>query len=149
LLTLAASVLVGYRFLWRGRFRADAAVPLLGSAVARHEPRASLLELRRRSMLHSGNVWEAVHQLARQVFETAGVPPADEALPLVLVGGGWWQRRRVKRRVARLWKLARGETPVRIPPAALRHWLRDLEELKTALSDGTIGLTGAGRSPGE
>ncbi len=61
--------------------------------------------------------------------------------PRVTVRGGWWQRQRIGRRVTRLWRLARGEAPILTSPAALNRWLRELEELKTALANGTIQLT--------
>jgi hypothetical protein len=139
--TLAAMVLLGYFFLWRGRHRHESSVPLLAHAVSQHEPGASLLEQRRRALLRSGNVWETVHQLARQCFEEAGIPLTGDAPPRLVAQGGWRQRRHAGRRVARLWKLACGDAPVRISPAALNRWLRDLEELKTALANGTIRLT--------
>jgi hypothetical protein len=140
LLTLLGILLLGYFFLWRGRFRQESAVPLLAHALSQHEPRASVLELRRRALLRSGNVWELAHQLARQYFESAGVALTSRSAPRVSAQGSWWQRWRVRRRVARLWQLARGDAPVRIPPAALNLWLRDLEELKIALAKGTITL---------
>jgi hypothetical protein len=140
-LTLALALLLGYLFLWRGRHRPEPAVPLLAHAVSRHEPSASLLEQRRRALLRSGNVWETAHQLVRQYFETAGIPLNGDSPPRVRVQGGWWQRQRVGRRVARLWRLARGEAPILTSPAALKRWLRELEELKTALANGTIQLT--------
>ncbi len=116
-------------------------MPLLGYAVAQHEPKASLLEQRRRPMLRAGNVWETAHQLARQCFESAGIPLTGRPRRASPCSGGWWQRWRVSRRVARLWELARGDAPARISPAALQRWLRELEELKSALANGTIRLT--------
>jgi hypothetical protein len=139
--TLAAMVLLGYLFLWRGRHRHESSVPLLAHAVGQHEPGASLLEQRRRALLRSGNVWETAHQLARQCFEEAGIPLNSDAPPRLVAQGGWRQRLQASRSVARLWKLARGDAPVRISPAALNRWLRDLEQLKTALANGTIQLT--------
>jgi hypothetical protein len=141
LLTLAALVLAAYRLVRYARHRLDAAVPMLAQAVTQHEPKASLLEQRRRALLRSGNVWETVHQLARQQFEAAGIPLTDSSPPRLAIEGGWWQRWRFRRRVARLWELARGETPARISPPALRRWLRDLEELKTAMARGMIQRT--------
>jgi hypothetical protein len=141
LLTLAALMLAAYRFFRHARHRVDAAVPMLAQAVTQHEPKASLLEQRRRALLRSGNVWETVHQLARQQFESAGIPLTGSSPPRLTTEGSWWQRWRVRRRVARLWQLARGETPARISPPALRRWMRDLEELKTILANGTIQRT--------
>lgn len=142
LFTLLGVLLLGYSYFWRGRYRQESAVPLLAHVVSQHEPRTSGLELRRRAMLRSGNVWELAHQLARQYFASAGIPLTGPSAPRVSAQGGWWQRWRVRRRVARLWRLARGDAPTRISPGALKLWLRDLEELKTALASGTIKLMG-------
>ncbi|HZV06335.1 MAG TPA: DUF4350 domain-containing protein [Gemmataceae bacterium] len=142
LLTLAAFLFLVYRFLWRARHRLETAAPLLADAVGQHEPRATLLDQRRRALLRLGNVWEMGHCLARECFESAGVALTGASPPRVtMTQGSWRQRWRIRRRVARLWRLARGTTPVPLSPAALHHQVRELEELKTALANGTIRLT--------
>jgi hypothetical protein len=141
LLTLAAVLLLGYRFLWRTRHRPELAVPLLSKALREHEPKASLLDQRRRALLRSGNLWEMGHRLARECFESAGLALRDTSPPRVVkTQGSRWQRWRVNRRIARLWQLARGDTPTPLSPAALQHRLREIEELKTGLANGTIEL---------
>ena len=110
--------------------------------AAQHEPRASLIEQRRRAVLRAGNVWETAHRLARQCFEAAGIPMTVASAPRIVVRGSWWHRWRVRRRVERLWELARGTAPARIPPHALKRWLRELDGLKSALANGTIELMG-------
>jgi hypothetical protein len=147
LLTFALFLLLGYRFVWRERYRLDVTVPRLARVVAQHEPRASLLEQRRWAMLRAGNVWETAHQSARLCFQSAGISLIGKFPPRISVQGNWWRRWRIARRVGRLWELARGDAPARIPPAALKHWLRDLEELRTALSKGTIRLTDTSERP--
>jgi hypothetical protein len=143
LLTLAARLFMSYRFLWRTRHRPELAVPLLSKTLRQHEPKAPLLDQRRRELLRSGNVWEMGHRLAREYFESAGVTLRDAAPPrVVLARGSRWQHWRVNRRVARLWRLARGNAPKPLSPAALQHRLREIEELKTALANGTIVLMG-------
>ncbi len=142
LLTLAAVLFLGYRFLWRTRHRPELAVPLLSKALREHEPKASLLDQRRRALMRSGNLWEMGHRLAQECFESTGVAVTSTSPPRVLnTQGSRWQRWRVNRRIARLWRLARGDTPTPLSPAALQHRLRDIEELKTGLANGTIELT--------
>jgi hypothetical protein len=138
LLTFAFLMLLAYRVVWRERYRIDLGVPRLARVVAQHEPKSSLLEQRRWAMLRAGNVWETAHQSARLCFQSAGIPLTGTFPPRITTGGGWWRRWRVARRVGRLWELARGTAPARIPPAALKRWLRDLDELQTALAKGTI-----------
>jgi hypothetical protein len=141
LLTWAALLFLGYRFLWRTRYRTELAVPLLSNAIREHEPNVSLLDQRRRALLRLGNVWEMGHRLARECFESFGVSLTSATPPRVLrAPGSRWQRWRLNRRVARLWRLARGDEPTPLSPIALKHRLRELEELKTALANGTIVL---------
>jgi hypothetical protein len=135
-------MLLAYRFLWRSRYRAaSSAVPLLAEAVGQHEPKMSLLEQRRRAVMRSGNVWETAHRLAREGFESAGVPLTATMPRIGITHGSAWQRWRLRRRLRRLWQLARGDAAFPISPTALKYWLRELEELKRALADGTIRLT--------
>jgi hypothetical protein len=137
--TVILLVYLIYRIGIRGRFRLDAGVPLLAHEVARHTPGAPLLEQRFRSALRAGNLWETAHGLARQWF--ASLPPAAGAAPpRVVVRGGWWRRSSLQRRFTRLWRLAHETAPVRVSPRALRRMLRDLDEMKAALADGTLRL---------
>ena len=142
LLTFAALLLLAHRFLWRTRHRPELAVPSLSKALREHEPKGPLLDQRRRALLRSGNVWEVGHRLARECFASAGVVLTSASPPrAVMSRGGRWQRWRVNRRIARLWRLARGDAPKPLSSAALKLRLRELDELKTALANGTIELT--------
>jgi hypothetical protein len=138
-LTVVFLVYFIYRVGIRGRFRLDAAVPLLAHEVARHTPAAPLMEQRYHSALKAGNLWETAHALARQWFASLALG-AGTAPPEVVVRGGWWQRSSLRRRFRRLWRLAHDSIPVRVTPRALRALLRDLDEMKAALADGTIRL---------
>ncbi len=139
ILTVVLLVYFVYRVGIRGRFRLDSAVPLLAHEVARHRPAAPLLELRYRSALAAGNLWETAHGLARQWV--ASLPVAGDATPpRVVVRGGWRQRFGLRRRFRRLWRLAHDTVPVRVRPRRLRGLLRDLDEVKTALAEGRLVL---------
>lgn len=142
LLTLAAALFLVYRFVWRSRHRLDLAVPSLAKTLRDHEPRASLLDQRRRALLRLGNVWEMGHRLAQEVFESAGVALPGASRPRVrMLSASRWRRWRVQRRVFRLWRLARGDAPAFLSPAALQRLLCEVEQLKSALADGTIVLS--------
>ena len=139
LLTLAASLLVSYRFLWRGRYRPESAVLSLTDALGPHRSKLSWMEQRRRAQLRSGNVWETAHRLARECFESANISLSAPAPPrMVMTHGGWRRRWRLRRRLVRLWHLAHGNAPFVISPKALQRRVRELEELKIALADGTL-----------
>lgn len=140
LLTLAALAFLSYRFLWRTRHRPESAFPLPSEVLREHEPKSPLLDQRRRALLRSGNVWEVGHCLAREFFGSLSVPLTGRAPHVVMVHGGRWQRWRARRRVARLWRLACGDAAKRISSTTLRLRLREMDELKTALANGTIEL---------
>jgi hypothetical protein len=129
----------GFRLLTRGRHRAEPAVLPLARAAALHVPTAPLLEQRHQALLRGGNVWEAARGVARQWFAAAGAP-AGEAVPHVVVEGGWWERWVMRRRVRRLWRLAYGPRPVRVSLRALRRLVGELEELSVALANGSLRL---------
>jgi hypothetical protein len=141
LLTVAALLFLGYHFLWRIRYQLEPSIPLLTEAIGRHQPALSLLDQRRRDLLRSGNVWEMGHGLTRAFFESAGLTLTTAAPPIARMShASWRQRWLFRRRLARLWRLARGDAPARLSPAALKQCLRELEELKTALANGLIQL---------
>jgi len=115
--------------------------PNLARLVQQQEPTESLMEQRTQGMHQVQNLWEIARQVARQVFESAGVAanPGDP-VPAVVVKGGWWQRQRVRQQVGRLWFLAFGKKPVRIGPAQWAGMLRELDQLRRALADGSVRL---------
>jgi hypothetical protein len=149
LLTLAALLLLGHRFLWRTRHHPELAIPSLAKVLRAHEPKASLLEQRRRALLRSGNVWELAHYMAQECFASAGVPLTGAAPPrVVMAQASRWQRWRAHRRMIRLWRLARSEVPTSLSLAAFRRLAREWAELKTALANGTMALNADYRNNG-
>jgi hypothetical protein len=137
--TLLLLLYVGFRITARGRYRVDLGVPLLARQVELHTPAATVLEQRGREALGAGNLWEAARGLAREWF--AELPArAGKGAPHVEAGGGWWRRRSLERRVGRLWVLAHQAEPSRVSPRGLRRVLRDLDDLRAALRDGTVKI---------
>jgi hypothetical protein len=130
------------RIVGPGRYRLDPATPLLPSVVARHRPKTSLFERRRKEMLDNNNLWEAARDRARMVLLAAGVsePGPGGREPKVEVRGGWWHRLRTRRRVLRLWRLAFDPTPQLVPRSAWELINRELDGLKAALASGAVRL---------
>jgi hypothetical protein len=144
-LAIAAGILLGlYGFVRLGLFRHrhDPTAPILARALAKHAPVGALLEQRQEELLRDGNLGEAAHLLARQVFESAGLTPAQrDTPPAVEVRGGWWQRRRWRRRVNELWRLACAAAPGRVSPGQLAKLARQVTGLHAALAAGTVRLS--------
>jgi hypothetical protein len=144
LLTLLLLLYGAYRLGVRARQRTEPTSPLLAQVVGGALPTAPILEQRHQALLRAGNLGEPAGQLARQWFASAGVAEADLGRPpRVHARGGWWQRRRLRRRVGRLWQLARGPAAGagRVSPVAFRRLLGELEALKAALADGSLNLS--------
>jgi hypothetical protein len=100
---------------------------------------------RHRSMLRTGNLWEAARALARQSLETAGAGqiapgPAGPLCPRITVYGPWWRRWRLRRHVDRLWAIGFGTAPQSVSP---RHFARLAQQVKVvtqAAADGSLRL---------
>jgi hypothetical protein len=139
--TILLLAYAAYRVGIRSRLRTEPLVPLLAHAAARQAPAQPLLEQRYQAVHQAGNHWETAHHLARTWFARL-VPAAGASgrAPQLRVSGSWLARWGLGRRLARAWRLARGEAPARVGPRRLRRLLRDLEVLQAALDDGTARL---------
>jgi hypothetical protein len=139
LLTILVLVYAGYRIALRARHKAELGVPLLAHAASRHTPAVPLLEQRYQAVRQAGNLWETAHHLARSWFAALGTAALDGPRPpRLVVRGGWWRRRSLRRRFQRLWCLARGTAPFPVGPRHLRSVLTDLGEVKAALAAGEL-----------
>jgi hypothetical protein len=136
-LTVALLLFGCYRIGVKGRYRHDLTVPPLARVVEQEAPRRLLADQRHEALLRSGNLWETARGLARQCFAPQ---PAALAAPRVVAQGGWWQRWRTRRRVLRLWRLARSGRPVRVRPRRFKSLLAEIEQLKADLRNGTVRL---------
>jgi hypothetical protein len=121
---------------FKARHRSDLQGPLLAGALRRMAPGGAVMEQRRLALIRSDNLWEPARDLSRQCLTEAGVP-AGTAPPAVTVQGGWLRRWTMAGRVKRLWRLAYG-SPARVSLNEWRRLLREVQELKTALADGTV-----------
>jgi hypothetical protein len=141
-LTLALMFFGCVRLLGPARHRLEPGLPALGKTVAEHEPAAAPLAARQEALRRTGNLWEPARALARETFLACGhhPPPGAPAPRVTVTRGGWWQRRRVRRFVLGLWRLAFGAAPV---PVRRPAWLRlpdELAELRALLSRGVVRL---------
>ncbi len=141
LLTLVGLVVGFFRLVLHGFQQQNPVAPSLARLVDQQEPNQSLMEQRNQGMFQAGNLWEIGRQLARQTFETAGIPAkVGDPLPAVRANGGWWQRRRVRDEVAHLWALAFGARPVPVAPTEWPLLLRRLDWLRKSLAAGSVRL---------
>jgi hypothetical protein len=141
LLALLAVIVVLYgswKIGWKARYRSDLQGPLLATALHKLAPVGSVAEQRRFALLVGDNLWEAARDLARQCLAGAGAP-AGQAAPRTTAQGGWLRRWTMAGRVKRLWRLAYGP-PVRVTRAEWPRLVRETQELKAALADGTVRI---------
>jgi hypothetical protein len=128
-LTLLLLLYGAYRVGVRARQRLDPTVPLLARAPPRGRTPGPALP--------AGNLGASAAHLAREWFVAAGADLGRP--PRVLAKGGWWRRLRLRRRVGRLWRLARAAPP-RLSPPAFRRLQGELESLQSALAEGSLSL---------
>jgi hypothetical protein len=129
---------------WKARYRSDLQGPLLATTLHRLAPVGSVAEQRRQALVVGDNLWEEARDLARQCLTlghgletlpqqaTAGHTP-----PRVAADGGWLRRWTMAGRAMRMWRLAYGP-PVRVTRAEWPRLVREAQELRTALADGTV-----------
>jgi hypothetical protein len=139
LLTLVALVAGFFRLIFHGVQNQNPPAPSLARLVEHQEPTDSLMEQRNRGMMQVKNLWEVGRQLARQTFTAAGIAakPGD-GLPAVQLQGGWWARRKLRRKVQFLWALAFGKKPLPVLPAQWPGLLRQLDQLRRDLASGAV-----------
>jgi hypothetical protein len=143
LLGLTAGVLfLGLMRLVRARNRVEAGAPLFERTLGRLAPASALMAERHQAMLHSGNLWEAARDLARQCLE--GVGPAEGApaatAPRISTKGPWWRTRSLRRQALHLWRLAYGDAPVRVSPVQFARLGEEAETIRAALANGTLRI---------
>src|SRR5262249_21902396 len=121
--------LYGFSTLIRARRRVDSDLPLPPVHLATAGP--PLVQQRQNAMLKTGNLWEHARDLAGDCFANVltSPPAAGHRVPepIIEVSGGWWQRRRLGNQVRRLWQLAYGTLPQRVPPLLWARFLQDLD----------------------
>jgi hypothetical protein len=141
--SVLALITYGLYRLAAARHRVDLGAPPLATLLDRQTPAGSLLTRRYQALLDGGNLWEPARALVRQALETAGARGGrgTVAEPRFEVSGGWWQRWRGMRRLRRLWRIAYGARPVRVPPREFALLLRELSGIEAALAGGTWRLT--------
>jgi hypothetical protein len=132
-------LLFGLGRLLKARYHVEAGSSSLAGAVRRLAPQQSVLEQRQQDLLRRDNLWEPARILARECLEpligTAAVDP-----PQLVVQGGWRQRRRLKKQVHRLWRLAYEAAPTSVTTAEFQKVVEAIENVKAALSRGALQI---------
>jgi hypothetical protein len=140
-LTLLALLAGFVRLVYHGFQNQNPVAPNLARMVEIQEPADSLMEQRNQGMMKVGNLWEVGRQLARQAFEGAGVAgKTGDKVPIIQAAGGWWARQKRRREVAWLWALAFDKQPPRVRPSQWPGLLRQIDELRRALANGSVRL---------
>jgi hypothetical protein len=140
--TIALVFYLVYRLGVRDRFRHDPSVPLLTGAVGRGLPAGPLLEQRNAEVLRQGNLGEPATHLVRRWFERLGLEEAAGAAPAFEVQGGWWQRRKMRARLLRMWELSNGRSAERVSAPQMWRLQRELDQLRSAWERGAWRIVG-------
>jgi hypothetical protein len=144
--SVLALITYGLYRLAAARHRIDLGAPPLATLLDRQTPAGSLLTRRYQALLDGGNLWEPARALVRQALEAAGALDGPSAAsgtlpePRFEVSGGWWQRWNGVRQLRRLWRIAYGARPVRVPPREFARLLRELSGVEAALAAGSWRL---------
>jgi hypothetical protein len=145
-----AMIVYGFYRLARGSYHLELKVPLAIHGGDQLVSAGAIVNLRHRSLIKTNNFWEAARELARDCFFGLGPESQRTALagelrtPIFAVQGGWFQRRRWQRRMQSLWRLAHESRPQRISRRQFVQLVLKVEEIKSAVQDGTLSITGRG-----
>jgi Domain of unknown function (DUF4350) len=138
LLGLTAILLVvGLLRLWSARTGPDPAAQLTAQA-APLIPRGSAVRQRHAAQLEQGNLYELARQRVRDQFQFLDDIDWNGAKrpPNVVVEWHVPDRRRLRKRVERLWQIGYGSKPVRVPRREWDSFDADLDNVVRAAQDG-------------
>jgi hypothetical protein len=127
------------------RHKVDGSGPSLDRLLSKQKVDGPLLEQRYQELLRQGNLWEAAHTLARNLFASAEVnqvsgSPFNGKPPRVIVSGGWWRRWWWSRRVNYLWLLAHASLPMRVSRGRFAALVAEIRQVQDALAVGALQL---------
>ena len=113
-----AFVLVGLRWLLRGRRKPDPAAEMTPAARDALLPRGGVLRQRTAAQLDVANLYEAARRRVRERFDVlGGRPNPDGEMPPVLTANDLSDGPMLYQSVRWLWVLGYGDTPMSVPPA--------------------------------
>ncbi len=130
------------------RHHAEAGALLLTGPHAASPDRSPLARQRFQSQVARNALWEEARALVRAWFhQMGGIPPADWDRPAlepcaIEAGGGWWQRRRLRRQVEQLAQFAGHRIPTAYSWVELVRLTKTLEALTAAVRAGQLRLSG-------
>jgi hypothetical protein len=121
----------------RNRATTDPARLLVTPELAAMIPRGDVLRQRFDSMQEIDNVYEAARQLIRDFLSGLDAEPDERGLPpRLVVEDGYEDEEGLRRKIARLWRIAYDSAPV---PVAPESWSAIKDDLKEILADADDG----------
>jgi hypothetical protein len=133
-------LLYGAKRVMEQRYHAEAGALAATGPFAAAPDQAPLMRQRYRSQVVRDGLWEEARAMVRAWFEqAAGIPPAAwdrnplPELPAVVIAGGWWQRRRLRRAFEQAAEFAGYRIPTRFSLTELVRLTAALHELTDAL----------------
>lgn len=138
-------VMLGFRRLYRSRFRRETRAALVVGLNDPGPPPMPLLRQRQDEILHGGNYAEPARTLARRWLALEAGESAS-GMPLYDVKTTWWRRRRLKRELAWVELLVSRSPLGRVKARELSRLGQVLSELSQSLQRGEIRFVSASAS---
>ncbi|HMC63995.1 MAG TPA: hypothetical protein VKI65_03580 [Gemmataceae bacterium] len=139
-------VTVGFMKLRRARAPTASKGHELAASFEDRGQRLTVMEERTRAMVSGDNLWEAARELARQFFGSFSESGEMKGPSSFRVNAGWRQRWTLRRRLLRLWRLAKDDRPSRVSRFEFRRLLKQIDDLKQAQARGVFRVAGPDRS---
>ena len=131
------SVLFALWLTVRNRTTTDPARALVTPELAAMIPKGDVLRQRFDSLHEVENVYEAARQLIRDFLSGMGAEPDAHGLPPKLVVEDCYDdEANLRRKIARLWRIAYDTVPIKVAPEEWKAIKEDLQEVLAEADDG-------------
>jgi hypothetical protein len=141
--TLALLCYLLYRVGVLARFAHDPTANPLLRELDDLLPEGGLAQQRAEGMAALGDARSLVTEMAREWLSQQGLPVPEgyrSPQPEWSVGGSFWHRRQLLRRLGQAWRHAAGAYPCRVPPSWVEWWSSELRDLAQRRERGEWGV---------
>jgi len=119
--------------LWKARTRVDSLIPVTRGFPVEKLKKRNSLETRQDSMFDRDNLYPSASAFVRERYAEMGlIPNAKGKPPRWKLTGSYFQNRRIRQKLWKLWQVAYGAKPITITSA---RWLKMASELEQLEND--------------